>query len=335
MDWKRQAEDMAWFVASADGEDVAVGLAYVGWHSEPGTGTGEALVLPDRRGTGVGSALFRHIAGWVADRGCVVLETSVREDDDGEPRLGRPPWLPRGGPQLAARARPDRRRGAGDRSPRGRRDRDVGRAARPGRAPSTRSPPRRTRTSPEARAAPIDPFDVWLSKDMQGHSDMPEATFVAILDGQVVGYAKLVRSSSRAGVALHDMTGVKRAFRGRGIAGALKRAEIAWAKQQGYEKLETSNEARNEPIRRLNERYGYVVTPGEVVLREALRGRTDAVWRRRAGEAEASTPGRYRRAFSARSICRCASRSAIERRLSPLSLPRPSATSTLTRPFLK
>ena len=46
MDWKRQAEDMAWFVASADGEDVAVGFAYVGWHSEPGTGTGEALSCP-------------------------------------------------------------------------------------------------------------------------------------------------------------------------------------------------------------------------------------------------------------------------------------------------
>ena len=68
------------------------------------------------------------------------------------------------------------------------------------------------------------------------------------------------------------MTGVKRAFRGRGIAGALKRAEIRWAKEQGFEKMETSNEATNEPIRRLNERHGYVVTPGDVVLREALAG---------------------------------------------------------------
>ena len=37
---------------------------------------------PTHRGTGVGSALFQHIAGWVADRGCVVLETNVREDDE-------------------------------------------------------------------------------------------------------------------------------------------------------------------------------------------------------------------------------------------------------------
>jgi len=63
-----------------------------------------------------------------------------------------------------------------------------------------------------------------------------------------------------------------RAFRGRGIAGALKRAEIAWAKREGYEKLETSNEVRNEPIRRLNERHGYVVQPGVVVLHDSLAG---------------------------------------------------------------
>jgi RimJ/RimL family protein N-acetyltransferase len=47
----------------------------------------------------------------------------------------------------------------------------------------------------------------------------------------------------------------------------LKAAEIAWAKESGYERLETQNEERNEPIRRLNERFGYVVTPGTVTVR--------------------------------------------------------------------
>jgi GNAT superfamily N-acetyltransferase len=68
------------------------------------------------------------------------------------------------------------------------------------------------------------------------------------------------------------MTGVRRAFRGRGIASALKRAEIAWAKQAGYETLETNNEVRNEPIRRLNERHGYTVRPGLVVMHDSLAG---------------------------------------------------------------
>ena len=81
VDWKRQAEDMAWFVASVDGEDAGCALAYVGWHSAPGTGTGEAFVLPEHRGVGVGVALYRELARWVSDRGCVTLETTVAEDD--------------------------------------------------------------------------------------------------------------------------------------------------------------------------------------------------------------------------------------------------------------
>ena len=82
--------------------------------------------------------------------------------------------------------------------------------------------------------------------------------------------AKLSLSEALPDVAFHDITGVKRAWRGRGIAGALKRAEIAWAIDSGYSALRTSNEGRNAPIRALNERYGYVVEPGEIRVRGML-----------------------------------------------------------------
>jgi GNAT superfamily N-acetyltransferase len=118
--------------------------------------------------------------------------------------------------------------------------------------------------------AVMAPFEEWLSMDMQGAGDRPEATFLALADGEVVAYAKLSLSLARPAVAMHDMTGVRRAWRGRGVARALKAAEIAWAKQSGYERLETQNEERNEPIRRLNERFGYVVTPGSVTVRGPL-----------------------------------------------------------------
>ena len=101
----------------------------------------------------------------------------------------------------------------------------------------------------------------------EGAGDRPEATFVALAGDDVVAYAKLSLSLARPTVAMHDMTGVLRAWRGRGIARALKAAEIAWAMENGYERLETQNEERNEPIRRLNERYGYVVEPGSVTVR--------------------------------------------------------------------
>ena len=103
--------------------------------------------------------------------------------------------------------------------------------------------------------------------DMQGAGDSSGRDVRRLADGQVVAYAKLSLSRARPSVAMHDMTGVLRAWRGRGIARALKAAEIAWAKEHGYERLETQNEERNEPIRRLNVRHGYVVEPGSITVR--------------------------------------------------------------------
>ena len=62
------------------------------------------------------------------------------------------------------------------------------------------------------------------------------------------------------------MTAVKRAWRGRGIARALKAAEINWALANGYTELHTSNEERNTPIKRLNARFGYRPGPGRIHL---------------------------------------------------------------------
>jgi len=271
LDWKRQAEDMAWFVASVGGEDAGCALAYVGWHSAPGTGTGEAFVLPEHRGAGVGFELYRELADWVQERGCITLETTVAEDDAaslawadrrGFREIGRTSRLvldltaidapavdPPAGVEIVTWAeRPDLTRAIYE----------VACEAYP--------------DEPGSEGNLMDPYETWLSKDMRGDSDRPEATFIALAGGEVAGYAKLSLSSSRTNVVMHDMTGVRRAFRGRGIAGALKRAEIAWAKQAGYEVLETVNDVRNEPIRRLNERHGYTVQPGVVVLHDSLAG---------------------------------------------------------------
>jgi GNAT superfamily N-acetyltransferase len=67
--------------------------------------------------------------------------------------------------------------------------------------------------------------------------------FLAVADGEVVGYAKL-RGHPDGRMADHGMTAVKRAWRGRGIAKSLKLAEIAWARANGIERLTASNEER-------------------------------------------------------------------------------------------
>jgi mycothiol synthase len=50
---------------------------------------------------------------------------------------------------------------------------------------------------------------------------------------------------------------VKRAWRGRRVAIALKHAQIASAKEHRLRQLVTQNEERNAPVLRLNDRLGY------------------------------------------------------------------------------
>jgi GNAT superfamily N-acetyltransferase len=123
---------------------------------------------------------------------------------------------------------------------------------------------------PGAEDDEMESFDDWLAHDMQGSADRPEATFVATAGTEVVGYAKPSLTAARPTAAQHDMTGLKRAWRGHGIARALKCAQVAWAIQSGYERLETSNEQRNTPMRSLNAQLGYWAAPGRILMEGPL-----------------------------------------------------------------
>jgi GNAT superfamily N-acetyltransferase len=116
----------------------------------------------------------------------------------------------------------------------------------------------------------FEPFEDWMAHHMQRPTDSPEATFIALADEEVVGFAKLSLTAPAA--AGHSMTAVKRAWRGRGIARALKATEINWALANGYTELHTSNEERNAPINRLNARLGYRPGIGRIHLAGPIIG---------------------------------------------------------------
>jgi mycothiol synthase len=107
-------------------------------------------------------------------------------------------------------------------------------------------------------------FEDWMTRQMQRPTDSPEATFIALAGQEVVGFAKL--SLTTPTTAGNAMTAVKRAWRGRGVASALKATEINWALANGYTELHTSNEERNTPINRLNARLGYRPGVGRIYL---------------------------------------------------------------------
>jgi GNAT superfamily N-acetyltransferase len=113
-------------------------------------------------------------------------------------------------------------------------------------------------------------FERWRALDIDRPNALPELCFLALAGNEVVGYAFLQDSGDRA---FHGLTVTRRDWRRRGVASALKRAEIAAAKEHGFERLLTESEVRNEPMRKLNEKLGFVPAPewSTVVVRGPVR----------------------------------------------------------------
>jgi RimJ/RimL family protein N-acetyltransferase len=117
---------------------------------------------------------------------------------------------------------------------------------------------------PVAEPLAARPFDAWREDTLAGPGALPRGCFAAVADGEVVGYAGLTARDADAGTAEHLLTAVRREWRGRGIALALKRAQIAWARDAGFDRLVTYNDAPNEPMRALNAKLGYVSRPASI-----------------------------------------------------------------------
>jgi GNAT superfamily N-acetyltransferase len=93
----------------------------------------------------------------------------------------------------------------------------------------------------------------------------PESYFIALdADDRVLGYGYLEHHD---GQWKNGFMAVARGARGRGVAGAIKRAQIAWAKANGVPTLRTANEVRLEGMLALNRRFGYRTLYDEIVLR--------------------------------------------------------------------
>ena len=115
-------------------------------------------------------------------------------------------------------------------------------------------------------------FDEFVARDVD-RPDLPREGFVIAVDdatGDVAGYGNLILQAGSDTIGLHDMTAVRPAWRGRGIATAIKRTTIAWAIDNGLTALETGNDEHNAPMRAVNARLGYRPIPDSVGLRGPL-----------------------------------------------------------------
>jgi GNAT superfamily N-acetyltransferase len=118
----------------------------------------------------------------------------------------------------------------------------------------------------------VGSLEAFTARDVDRVGIPKDAFFIAVdaATGEVVGYASLIYDAASTAVAYHDMTAVRRAYRGRGIATALKRATIAWAVEHGLEALDTGNDEENAPMRAVNLALGYTPVPDWIGLRGPL-----------------------------------------------------------------
>jgi mycothiol synthase len=249
-----------WVVAERDGEVVACGFA--GPSDTPGRAFVSPRVLPEVRRQGLGSALLRELVRHAETLDSDTVSAHVDGNDAGSLAFAHRFGFEEGDRQVEQVLR-------------------VRDASQPQVPPGVRflTVAERPQLLREAYGlaqdgyadlATTDPVVVTLDEWLDDEATLPEGSFVALADGEIVGYSGLCRHPSDPTTAWDGLTVVRREWRRRGLATALKQAEIAWAAENGIDEIVTWTQRGNEAMRALNERLGYVYRAVVVSVRAPL-----------------------------------------------------------------
>jgi mycothiol synthase len=99
---------------------------------------------------------------------------------------------------------------------------------------------------------------------------LPDACFVAARGERYVGECVLHRSQVDPGCLDHLITGIDRAYRGSGVAIALKLRTIEYARSKGYERISTWVESNNPGMVEINRRFGFVRGGGLIIFEKEI-----------------------------------------------------------------
>jgi len=246
-----------YLLAETDGEPVAVGFAGPSDNSERGFVAPRVLLAARRRG--IGTALLVRLADHLEQLGFKAAGAHVDGNDEGSLAFAR-----RFGFEET--------------------DRQVEQVRTLGSESRAEPPPGVTFVTiaerPEllreayplgvagwADMATAEPVTISLDDWLADEATFPEGSFVALADGEIVGYSGLCRMGDDPSLAEDGLTVVRSDWRRRGLATALKRAELAWAAANGIEEIVTWTQRGNDGMRAANEQLGYVYRSVTVNMR--------------------------------------------------------------------
>ena len=111
------------------------------------------------------------------------------------------------------------------------------------------------------------PFEVWRDRVL-GHPDFtPSGPLIAVSGSEWVGLTELYLPRREVPGLLHQgLTGVRREWRGKGVAWALKLTAAARARAQGWTAVRTGNHTVNHEMLGINAALGFVRGTARVVL---------------------------------------------------------------------
>ena len=237
--WDDGAEVIGWCTAGREW-----------WVADPDRGTLVVAVDPSRRGEGIGSALAEaadaHLTaiGVTTTRGGSVDEPGARALAT---RLGFSEIATAATSAVDPRDRDARARPRGDPHRSVRRARRAASALRPRRGGVERHPERGVRRLS---------FEEWRDEFWRSPLIDQDASLVAFV-GDELAALTMIRIDEPSGRAQNNVTGTRRAFRGRGLARLLKTHSLHLAGQRGATIAITDNDETNAPMLAVNTRLGY------------------------------------------------------------------------------
>jgi GNAT superfamily N-acetyltransferase len=116
----------------------------------------------------------------------------------------------------------------------------------------------------------VTPITVTLQQWEQTWISDPDAMFLALAGDEIVGSAGLILDTDQPHRAENALTVVRRDWRGRGVARALKLITLAWAAEHDIAEVYTWTQRGNDDMRVLNERLGYVYRSETINVRAPL-----------------------------------------------------------------